>query len=92
MNSLQTYLSPSKRVNISLPIKLLAMIDKTYPDKKRSQVIAEATAQQISETKKKQAEQGLKKGFQYSAEIVKSDYKKWEKIMVHDATDEKYNT
>jgi len=92
MNQLQSYHSPKKRVNITLPVKLLAMIDQTFPDKKRSQVLAEGAIAKIEENEKKQRQQDLKKSYQYSNKLYASEHKEWENIMVQDAPDEEYES
>ena len=85
MNTLMLYSSPKKRVNVSLSTRLLSMIDQTFPNKNRSQVITEATVEKIARINKQHQKQLLKKGFQYSVQLTESEHQMWETASLKDS-------
>ena len=57
-----------KRINISIPLETLSLLDKIVPSKKRSQFIVEAVTQYTNEIKRLQLREQLKAGYIANAE------------------------
>jgi metal-responsive CopG/Arc/MetJ family transcriptional regulator len=66
-----------KRINISIPIETLNLLDKIAPSKKRSQFIVEAVTQYASEIKRLQLKEQLKSGYIANAESDRQIAEEW---------------
>ena len=66
-----------KRINISIPVETLQLLDEIAPPKKRSQFIAEAIAQYASEIKRLQFREQLKAGYMENAESDRQIAEEW---------------
>ena len=58
----------SERINISIPIEVLKLLDEVVPPKKRSQFIAEAIMQYANDIKRLRLREQLKEGYLANAE------------------------
>ena len=66
-----------KRINISIPIETLQLLDEIAPPKKRSQFITEAIKQYASEMKRLQLREQLKAGYIANAESDRKIAEEW---------------
>ncbi len=66
-----------KRINISIPIETLQLLDDIAPPKKRSQFITEAIKQYASEIKRLQLREQLKAGYLANAESDRQIAEEW---------------
>lgn len=66
-----------KRINISIPIETLNLLDKIAPSKKRSQFIVEAVTQYANELKRLQLREQLKAGYMANAESDRQIAEEW---------------
>jgi CopG family transcriptional regulator/antitoxin EndoAI len=66
-----------KRINISIPIETLKLLDKMAPPKKRSQFIAEAITKHAEEIKRLQLRKQLKAGYLANAESDRQIAEEW---------------
>ncbi len=66
-----------KRINISIPIETLNLLDKIVPSKKRSQFIIEAVTQYANELKRLQLRDQLKAGYMANAESDRQIAEEW---------------
>jgi len=74
---MQSILKKYKRLNISIPIETLQLLDEVAPPKKRSQFIAEAITQYVSEIKRFQLREQLKAGCLANAESDRQIVEEW---------------
>ncbi len=66
-----------KRINISIPIETLQLLNDIAPPKKRSQFITEAIKQYASEIKRLQLREQLKAGYLANAESDRQIAEEW---------------
>ena len=66
-----------KRINISIPIETLQLLDDIAPPKKRSQFITEAIKQYANEIKRLQLREQLKAGYIANAESDRKIAEEW---------------
>jgi CopG family transcriptional regulator/antitoxin EndoAI len=66
-----------KRINISIPIETLQLLDEIAPPKKRSQLITEAIKQYANEIKRLQLREQLKAGYIANAESDRKIAEEW---------------
>ena len=74
---MRSILKQYKRLNISLPIETLQLLEEVAPPKKRSQFIAEAITQYVSEIKHLQLREQLKAGCLANAESDRQIADEW---------------
>ena len=66
-----------KRINVSIPIETLQLLDEIAPPRKRSQFIAEAITQYVSEIKRLQLREQLRVGYLANAESDRQIAEEW---------------
>jgi len=66
-----------KRINISIPIETLQLLDEIAPPKKRSQFVAKAITQYANEVKRLQLRERLKAGYIANAESDRKIAEEW---------------
>ena len=80
----------SERINISIPIEVLKLLDEVVPPKKRSQFIAEAIMQYANDIKRLRLREQLKEGYLANAESDRQIAEEWFPIeAVHEVTAER---
>jgi CopG family transcriptional regulator / antitoxin EndoAI len=66
-----------KRINISIPIETLQLLDEVAPPRKRSQFIADAITQYVGGIKRLQLREQLKAGYIANAESDRQMAEEW---------------
>ena len=66
-----------KRINISIPVETLELLDEIAPPKKRSRYIAEAITRYANEIKRLQLREQLKAGYTANAENDRQIAEEW---------------
>jgi CopG family transcriptional regulator/antitoxin EndoAI len=66
-----------QRVNISIPVETLRLLDEAAPLKKRSQFIAQAITRYANEMKRLQLREQLKAGYLANAESDRQIAEEW---------------
>jgi len=74
---MKTITKKHKRINISIPIETLQLINEIAPPKKRSQFIADAITQYASEIKRLELREQLKAGYLANAESDRQIAEEW---------------